>query len=67
MSTDEPRHLGTNPGDLEYPEPEPYRAHQDCLCTVCGKKYIDHPFSHHTDWMGQKYLHKLCNGDLVKL
>jgi len=37
------------------------RAAGACLCE-CGKEYRDHPSLHRV-----VYLHRLCNGDLVKL
>jgi hypothetical protein len=45
-----------------------YRSNGDMVCSICKKKYIDHPME--KDILGyneEPYLHKLCNGDLVKL
>jgi len=55
----------TDPDQYEYVDF--YRASKSCLCSLCGKEYQDHPFSNHRDWLGEKYLHRLCNGDHVKL
>lgn len=38
------------------------RVSGDCLCTVCGKKYYDHP-----QILGALWLNELCDGRLVKL
>lgn len=48
-----------------------HRASGDCVCS-CGKIYYDHPFDGpFTNSMGydasRQWLHRLCNGDLVKL
>lgn len=45
-----------------------YRAHQDCRCPKCGKRYIDHPMDLRSlSWQDEPFLHVLCNGDRVKL
>lgn len=45
-----------------------YRANQDCICPLCGKRYIDHPMNKEVlSWQDEPFLHVLCNGDLVKL
>jgi len=44
------------------------RASGDCICKQCGKKYEKHSFDlSYLDWDGYPYLHKLCDGTLVKL
>ena len=47
---------------FEDDEPRYFRAAGDCICKLCGKKYIDHPT--HEDLT---FLHVLCDGRLVKL
>lgn len=48
---------------------EPIRASGDCICSVCGKRYGDHP----TDKVvlsaidSLPFLHVLCDGTRVKL
>lgn len=52
--------------DLEWT----YRAHMACLCDICGKEYIDHPRAKepwNLSFTGEPFLHRLCNGELVKL
>jgi hypothetical protein len=39
-----------------------YRAGTNMICERCGCEYIDHE-----PVIGYEFLHKLCNGDLVKL
>lgn len=60
MSSEESK-SPTPPDQIDF-----YRADGRCLCPVCNKEYYKHPFSEHQGWDGP-YLHKLCNGDLVKL
>lgn len=44
------------------------RASHLVQCTTCQKTYGDHPLAYeHLSNDGQPYLHRLCNGDLVKL
>jgi hypothetical protein len=44
------------------------RASCDCVCSECGKSYLSHPeYEKELSWQGKPYLHKLCNGLLVKL
>lgn len=52
--------------DLEWT----YRAHHECECPVCGRFYIDHAYArepHNLSFTGEPFLHRLCNGELVKL
>lgn len=46
----------------------------DCICETCGKKYYDHPMATEPKWLcywdpenPRPYLHRLCNGKVVKL
>ena len=40
-----------------------YRASGDCVCSICGKLYYDHPyFVEPYEW-----INILCDGDMVKL
>ena len=39
-----------------------FRAGGDCICEKCGYTYYQH-----APVTGYRWLHKLCNGDLVKL
>jgi hypothetical protein len=48
-------------------EREAYRAGGDVVCPVCGFVYYDHPKDGPPDHNGEKYLNRLCNGNLVKL
>ena len=50
------------------------RAGGDCLCEICGRKYINHPMDEEVlswieDWDGKRrpFLHILCDGTRVKL
>lgn len=43
------------------------RAGGDVVCETCGKEYRRHPFTAHRDWNDAPFLHKLCDGSLVKL
>jgi hypothetical protein len=46
-----------------------YRASGTCVCAICGREYRHHPVAtdaHLIGWMGP-FLHRLCNGELVKL
>lgn len=43
-----------------------HRASGDCICSVCDKAYWPHPLGGLIGWMGQ-FLHRLCDGSLVKL
>lgn len=54
---------------LAEPDPAPdfIRASGDVNCTSCGKPYRKHPHTDHVDWDGNPWLHKLCDGTLVKL
>lgn len=49
-------------------------ASGDCICETCGKKYYDHPMATEPKWLcywdpenPRPYLHRLCNGKVVKL
>jgi hypothetical protein len=45
-----------------------YRASHDKLCDLCGKTYQQHPFQDGLiDLDDRPYIHRTCNGDLVKL
>lgn len=49
-------------------EVEFYRASGDMLCVTCGKTYYDHPLDQEIrDYNNEPFLHRICNGDLVKL
>jgi len=52
-------------------EPEPpdfVRAGGDVRCTGCRKPYKEHPLAEeHIGFDGYPYLHRLCDGTLVKL
>jgi hypothetical protein len=47
------------------------RASGDVLCETCSKEYRKHPLAtelHNLSGIdGEPFLHRLCNGDLVKL
>lgn len=44
------------------------RASGEVVCRVCNKTYYKHPFAmEHLDYQDEPFLHRLCNGDLVKL
>lgn len=49
-------------------DPSGVHASGECVCGICGNKYIDHPL----DWRevgydGNAYLHVICDGTRVKL
>ena len=48
-----------------------YRASGECICETCGKTYYRHPmggpFTESMGYERRQWLHRLCNGDLVKL
>lgn len=44
-----------------------YRADQHCVCVSCGKYYRDHPYGGPLTYERSLILHRLCNGELVKL
>lgn len=52
-------------------KPEKFiRANGDCLCPQCFEPYRKHPFAmeeEQLDWEGQPFMHRLCDGLLVKL
>lgn len=43
------------------------RASGDCLCQTCGKEYREHPLGGPMGYDGFQFLHRLCDGSLVKL
>lgn len=43
------------------------RASGDAVCGTCDQLFRKHPFSEHRSYNGDPYLHKLCDGSLVKL
>lgn len=43
-------------------ESEWFRAARECVCSVCGREYREHPRS-----VTYSYLNELCSGQLVKL
>jgi hypothetical protein len=43
------------------------RADTNCLCATCGKRYGQHPYGGPLTYDHTLILHRLCNGDLVKL
>lgn len=44
------------------------RAGGDCECDVCGRKYYDHPMEVRIlGYDDQPFLHRICDGWLVKL
>jgi hypothetical protein len=47
--------------------PDFIRADQHCVCGACGKEYRQHPHSEHRAYDGSPYLHRICDGTLVKL
>jgi hypothetical protein len=47
--------------------PDYYRAGGDLRCERCGKLYYDHPRGGPIGYNGERFLNRLCNGDLVKL
>lgn len=52
----------------DYEQPDFCRASGDCLCPDCGKEYWHHPQAKEfLSWDGYPFLHRLCNGKLVKL
>ena len=45
-----------------------FHASGDCLCSVCGKEYREHPRDYgQVDWEGIPFLRVLCNGSRMKL
>jgi hypothetical protein len=44
-----------------------YRADGRVPCVTCGRLYRDHPMGGPVGFNGEKFLNRLCNGDLVKL
>ena len=43
------------------------RAGGDAICRLCNREYYVHPMdTAHLGYDGQPWLHKLCNGRLVK-
>jgi hypothetical protein len=47
-----------------------YRASGDVVCEHCGRLYFDHPFAlerWNLSFTGDPFLHRLCDGSLVKL
>ena len=52
-----------SPKDIEY-----IRADGRCVCPVCGRECREHPMTKDIlGWNKKPFLHKLCNGALVKL
>lgn len=54
----------------EFDNEQCYRAHHESLCPVCGRFYIAHPYATEAwnlSFTRQPFLHRLCNGELVKL
>lgn len=50
-----------------YLEPVQFaRAAGTCVCSLCGDLYYDHP-QDGPYFEGYRWLHRLCNGELVKL
>lgn len=44
------------------------RASGDCICSVCGKAYYEHPMYWGVlDYNQEPFLTELCSKDLVKL
>lgn len=43
-----------------------YRTSGEMVCLACGQEYWRHPFTLHR-FDGNPFLHRLCNGDIVKL
>ena len=44
------------------------RASGNCICSICKKEYYTHPYANEIkDWEDRPFLHKLCDGRLVKL
>lgn len=37
------------------------------ICTECGFEYVDHPMDGPRGYDGNHFLHRLCDGRLVKL
>ena len=45
-----------------------FRASHMCVCKVCGKLYIDHPYVENwLDREGHPFLNVICDGSIVKL
>lgn len=44
------------------------RAGGECICPICGKTYLQHPYSEDVlMYWTEFYLNKLCDGTYVKL
>lgn len=43
------------------------RASGDCICTLCNLPYRKHPMGGPVGYFGEQFLHRLCDGSLVKL
>lgn len=49
---------------------DPYEythASGDCFCDVCGDTFLSHPMAADVPGFDGPFLHRLCNGELVKL
>lgn len=46
---------------------EAHRASGDCVCSICGLLYYQHPRCGPPDHNGELFLNVLCTGDVVKL
>lgn len=55
---------------LSEDEEDSGRASGQCICRQCGREYREHPYALEPKWIGvegRPYLHRLCNGKVVKL
>ena len=53
---------------LKKEEPEMIRACGDTVCSICGKKYYDHPMdTEQLSYDGHPFLHIGCDGTRLKL
>lgn len=43
------------------------RASGECICETCGAQYCDHPMAKDLPGCDGPFLHRLCDGALVKL
>ena len=43
------------------------RASGECICETCGMQYYDHPLADDLPGYDGPFLHRLCDGQLVKL
>lgn len=46
----------------------PRQTSLNCLCLVCGRRYMEHPFDNRPeacDAAGKPFIHRLCDGGLV--